>query len=318
MSRGLASLAVLAAAGAAPLLGQGNGSTAAALLELPASARQMAFQGAYAAVVGDEGSVFVNPAGLAPIRRTALGLSYERGVFGANVSSGALALRVGRFDLGLGVIYMDYGGDSVIVPDPAFGGDRGMATGDLITAYSGLAVGALAYRRGMISVGGSVKYLREQIGNGVAPWAANGVTGDVGLAIAVFDIMALGFVVQNVGGSLRASDGTSMDMPRTTRLGYTLNFIDPQGTMRLMTTVDWVHPPGGDSYAAFGFEGGLVTGGVGLVGRAGLAAGRRPGDRRPYSFGAGIQVRSVRVDYAWQGYDALGASSHRFGLRWNP
>ena len=52
---------------AAPLAAQGNGTTAGALLELPASARQMAFQGAYAAVVGDEGSVFVNPAGMAPV-----------------------------------------------------------------------------------------------------------------------------------------------------------------------------------------------------------------------------------------------------------
>jgi len=306
------------AALAAPLAAQGNGATAGVLLELPGSSRQMAFQGAYAAVVGDEGSIFVNPAGMAPIHRTAMGVTYERSAFGTRLSSGAAALRVGRFDAGLGVMYLDFGGDSVIVPDPAFGGDRGLATGQVITAYNALAVGALAYRRGMISLGGSVKYLREQIGSGSSPYAAHGVTGDLGLAIAVFDIMAIGAVVQNVGGSLSNSTGTRVPMPRTTRLGFTINFIDPQGTARFMTTVDWVNPPGGDSYAAFGFEGGIVAGGVGLVGRAGIAAGRAPGDRQPFSFGGGIVVKSVRLDYAWQGYETLGQGSHRFGLRWVP
>ena len=304
----------------APLEAQGNGTTAGALLELPATARQMAFQGAYSAVVGDEGSVFANPAGMAPVRRGALGLSYERGLFGTGLSSGAGVIRVGRFNLGLGVMYLDFGGDSVVVPDPAFGGDRGMTTGEMITAYNALAVGSVAWRRGMLSVGANVKYLREHIGSGTGgSWSANALTGDLGLAIAVFDIMAIGFVMQNLAGSLTASDSTLYDLPRTARLGYTLNFVDPQGTARFMATVDWVHPPGGDSYAAFGFEGGIVTGDVGLVGRAGVAAGRIPGDRRPYSLGAGIVVkRNLHVDYAWQSYDQLTADAHRFGVRWIP
>lgn len=286
---------------------------------MPATSRQMAFQGAYSAVVGDEGSIFVNPAGLAPIRRGLVALSYERGLFGTSLSTGSGVLRVGRLHVALGIIYMDFGGDSVIVPDPAFGGDRGLATGELITAYNALAVGAVAYRRGMLSAGASVKYLREQIGSsGASPYAANALTGDVGLAIAVFDIMAIGFTMQNLTGHLTASDGTRAALPRTTRLGYTLNFIDPQGTMRLLTTVDWVHPPGDDSYAAFGFEGGVVTRGVGLIGRAGLAAGRRPGDHKPFSLGAGLVVRSVHVDYAWQSYDQLGVGAHRFDVRWIP
>ena len=136
------------------------------LLELPATPRQVAFQGAYSAVVGDEGSIFVNPAGMAPIHRLVVGISHERGLFGTTLSTGAMALRVGRFDVGLGVMYLDLGGDSVVVPDPAFGGDRGMTTGGVIGAYNGLAVGALAYRRGMISIGASVKYLHESVSDG--------------------------------------------------------------------------------------------------------------------------------------------------------
>lgn len=302
-----------------PLLAQGNGSTSGVLLEMPATSRQMAFQGAYTAVVGDEGSVFVNPAGMAPIKRTAVGLSYERGPFGTTLTTGSGVLRIGRFDFGIGLMYMDFGGDSVVVPDPAFGGDRGLATGQLTTAYNALAVGAVAYRRGMLSIGGSAKYLREEIGagGGPAPYAANAVTGDVGLAIAVFDIMALGFTLQNVAGNLKSNDSSSYDLPRTMRFGYSLSIIDPQGTARLMATVDWVHPPGGDSYGAFGFEGGVVSQGVGIVGRAGVTAGRAQGDRKGFSLGAGLLLHSLRLDYAWQGYDVLGAS-HRFDVRWIP
>jgi hypothetical protein len=295
---------------------QANGSTAVALLELPATPRQAAFQGAYVAVVGDAGSIFVNPAGLAPIRRVSFGMSYERNPLGTALSTAAVALRVGRLDLGIGVMYLDLGGDSVIVPDPAFGGDRGIATGEIISAYDALAVGAIAYRRGMISLGGSVKYLQESIGGGPAT-SSSGVTGDVGGAIALFDIMAIGFSLQNVAGSLSSGGGGApTKLPRTARVGMTLNIVDPQGSPRLMTTAEWIGPPGGDSYWAFGLEGGVVSSGVGLLGRAGMSAGRAPSDRRPYSLGAAIVVRNLRFEYAWQGFDALGVGAHRFGIRW--
>jgi hypothetical protein len=300
----------------APLLAQG-GETAGLLLGIPATARAVGLGGAYAAVVGDEGSVFVNPAGLAPIRRLAVGASWERPVVGASLTSGAAALRVGRFDLGLGLLYLDFGTDSVFVPDPLSGGDVGTATGETVTAFHALAVGAVAYRRGMLSVGGSVKYLREYIGAGdSSAYSASGVGGDVGFAIAVFDIAALGAVVQNLGGDLRTSTGTPAPLPRTTRLGFTLNFIDPQGTLRLMATTDWVSPRSGESYWAFGFEGGAASGGMGLVGRVGLAAGREASDRSNVTWGGGVQVRGLRLDYAFQAFEALGEGAHRFGVRW--
>src|SRR5205823_3743628 len=98
-------------------------------------------------------------------------------------------------------------------------------------------------------------------------------------------------------------------------LGITLNIVDPQGTSRLLMTTDWIAPPGGDSWWAFGFEGGVVSRGVGLLGRAGLAAGRAPSDRQPYSLGAELVVRSFHLEYAWQAFHSLGAA-HRFGIRW--
>ncbi len=262
-------------------------------------------------MVGDAGSVFVNPAGLAPIHRVSFGVSYERNPLGTTLSSAAAALRIGHFDLGVGAMYLDLGGDSEIVPDPAFGGDRGLATGQTISAYDALAVGAIAYRFGMFSVGGSGKFVQQSLGGGST--TSSGFTGDVGVAMALFDIMAFGYSIQNVAGSISGSG--SGPLPRTTRLGATINIVDPQGTERLMVTADRIAPPGRDSYWTLGFEGGVVSRGVGFLGRAGIAAGRAPGDQRPFSVGAEIRLRTLRLEYAWQGFDALGAGAHRFGLR---
>jgi hypothetical protein len=167
----------------------------------------------------------------------------------------------------------------------------------------------------MISIGGSVKYLRESIGGGATPYGSSGLTGDVGIAIALFDIMALGYTVQNVAGHL-TSAGVPVRLPRTSRFGIALNIVDPQGVPRLLVTTDLVSPPGGDGYWAFGFEGGVVRHGVGLLGRVGLVAGRAASDRRPLSAGAELLVHNVRLEYAWQGFDLLASSSHRFGIRW--
>src|SRR2546430_10807806 len=55
--------------------------------------------------------------------------------------------------------------------------------------------------------------------------------GDAGLAIAVFDLMALGVSVQNIGGDFGPAAG-GVHLPRRTRAGFTLNYVDPQGTLR--------------------------------------------------------------------------------------
>lgn len=316
MRFGAAALAALTAA--APLGAQGTGLTGAIVLEVPPTARTLGLGGAYAAVVGDAGSVFGNPAGMAPIRHVAVEGSWERALLGTTFTSGAAAWRVGKFSFGAGAALLDFSGDSVFTPDP-LNPDQGVATGATIVAYQALFAGAAAYRRGMISIGGSVKVLREHIGYGApSGWSAHGAAGDVGIAIAVFDIMAFGAVVQNMAGTIRTTDQGRMKFPRTTRVGYTLNFIDPQGTARFMTTMDFVSPPGGDRYWAFGFEGGAATAGIGATGRLGMALGRGASDRRGFAYGGTLQVRGVKLDWSYQPYDNIGGASHRFGARWTP
>ncbi len=319
--RGLAALALLAALAPAPLVAQATGTTAGALLDIPATARILGMGGAYTAVLGDEGSVFANPAGLAPVRRFALGTSYQRYLFDAYLASGAAAFRVGDFDVAGGVQLLNFGQDTVYRPDPAYGGQRGIAdpAGAMVGAYDAVATGTVAYRSGMLSIGANVKYLKERISiPDTALYDATGMAYDVGAAAALFDIAAVGVVVQNLGPALTTSTGTAAPLPRTVRAGVSLNIVDPEGVPRLLVAVDWVSPRASGAYWNIGLEGGVVSGGVGLLGRAGVSAGRPASGRSDVVFGGSIVYHALRLDYGYEGFSALGAATHRFGLSWVP
>jgi len=317
----LAGLALAAGGAARAARAQATGSTAGTLLAIPATTRALGFDGAYAGVVGDAGSVFVNPAGLAAIRSVALETSYQRYVLDSYLVSADGAVRVGRFDLGLGLNLMNYGSDTVYRPDPAYGGDRGIAdpNGATAGAYSFEAVGSAVYRFGMFSVGASAKYLGDHLSiPDTTLYSASGVAFDAGAALAFFDIAALGVTVQNLGGDLSTSTGTKAPLPRTVRAGFSLNIVDPEGTPRLLVVGDFVAPRAARDYWVFGVEGGIVTDGVGVLGRLGVATGQAPTDQRSLVFGGTIVFHSVQLDYGYEGFNALGGGTSRIGLRWAP
>ena len=277
---------------------------------LPGSTRSAALGGAGAALVGDAGAMFANPAGIATIRHLSLEGSYEPYLAGSALSTAALALRVGRWTWGVGAQTLDYGSEPEIVPDPATGGRQGMPTGASFHPYEALATTSFVYRRGFAAIGVTGKYDRQQIGAEVSDaWA-----GDVGLAIAVFDIMAVGVSVQNLGGDL----GNGALLARRTRAGLTLNYTDPQGTYRLLTTLEGQWTRDRSVVLVQGVEGGMVTGGVGLVGRVGYATRPSVTAASRFTFGGGVVLGRLAMDYAFQAYDALGGGTHRVGLRWTP
>ena len=62
----------------------------------------------------------------------------------------------------------------------------------------------------------------------------------------------------------------------------------------------------------------MASGGVGLLGRAGIATGQAPSDRKSLSIGGGLVFHNLRLDYAYQGFGTLGTATQRFGLMWLP
>ena len=288
-------------------LAQTQGSVAAVL---PGSTRAAALGGAGVALVGDAGSLFANPAGIATVRRLALEGSFERYVADVSYTAAAVAGRAGPFNWGFGAQALDYGSEAEIVPDPATGGRRGIATGGSFHPVDALGVGTLVYRFRLLALGVSGKYARQDFGSAASDaWAA-----DVGLAVAMFDIAAIGFAVQNLGGVL---DGGA-ELPQRTRLGMTLNYTDPQGTLRLLTTLEGQWETERAAALALGLEGGVVTGGVGLVGRLGYVTPGALSDASRWTVGAGLVLGGIAVDYAFRPWETLGAGTHRLGVRWRP
>src|SRR6266516_4178982 len=256
------------------------------LAVLPGSARAAGMGG------GGAGAIFANPAALATIHHLAVEGSYESFPSGSTLSIGALALRVNRFTWGAGAA----------------------AFGPSYTSADLLGVSTLVFRTGLGAPGATAKYARETVGGArVDPWA-----GDVGLAIAVFDLMALGVSVQNIGGDFGPAAG-GLHLPRRTRAGFTLNYVDPQGTLRLLTTLEgqWPAAGGGSAFLVLGLESGVVTRGMWVLGRIGYVGHSTATTASPFTAGASVELGRLHLDYAYRADDALGAR-HRMGVRWMP
>jgi len=267
----------------------------AAVLTTPASVRFAGFNGAGAALVGHAANVFTNPAGLATIRHIAVESAYQTGPDESFLVSSAVAWRVRQFDLGVGVRYRDLGRAG----DPSLGEQT-----------EGLGVGTAVYRFGMIALGASVKGVRQRAGD----VSESGVSGDLGAVIAIFDIMAFGFAVQNIGGNWDSN--SPVFMPRLTRFGFTMNYVDPQGTFRLLSMLEWQWPDGLASRFVLGGEAGVVLGQFGVVGR--LAYGSRPdllSTLPQVTYGVTLEMRWVDFDFATETNDRQDFITRRFGLR---
>jgi hypothetical protein len=250
--------------------------------------RGAGLNGAGVALVGDAGSIFANPAGIATVRHIALEGEYHTSEPGTRLYTGAFAWRLRQFDFGAGVRYLD---------EP--GTDRDL-----------LGVGTLIYRFGMIAFGGSGKVLRARRDGS----ETQGASADLGLAIAVFDIMALGFAMQNVGGNW--DDASLLAMPGLTRVGFTMNYVDPQETFRLLSTVEFQWAEGRGVRTVLGFEGGIVvSNAVGVIGRAGY--GSRPGGllQPRLTYGVTLALTRASFDYTFEpGIEGV-SSVQRVGMR---
>ena len=142
----------------------------------------------------------------------------------------------------------------------------------------------------------------------------------MGVAIAVFDLMAFGASVQNLGGDL----GGGASLTRRTRAGLTMNYVDPQGAYRLLTTLEGQWPAGGAAaFLIVGVEGGVVTRGTGIVGRVGYAGHSVSTDASPFSYGAGHWFEAplaFLLDHANQARRSAlfeGRERHYYEIDWN-
>ncbi len=125
--------------------------------------------------------------------------------------------------------------------------------------------------------------------------------------------MALAFAVQNIGGNWR--DASSLAMPGLSRLGFTMHYVDPQESFRLMSTVEVQWPDGESARLVVGGEAGVVLHGVGVVGRAGYGGRSGSQSSTRFTYGGTVQVGGLKLDYAYRSTDLLDRPAHYFGTR---
>lgn len=287
-----AAFLALLAGSVAPALRAQAGRPYPVVLVLPASVRFAGLGGAGVPVIGDAGSVFVNPAGLAAVPHLSVEGAYDRYAGTATQSMAAVAFRAGQFDLGAGVHHVTFG-------------DTAATRDNLVYAGTGV------YRFGLIALGGSVKYVSV---TDSAHQTSSAVTGDLGTTIAFFDILALAVSVQNIGQHVLANGG--LDLPTTTHAGVTFNFVDPQGTFRLRGVLESVWSERESRRTVIGAEAGVSLGGMTLTARAGFGAQPAGSGASEQSFGASIGLRRIKLDWAYQRRTVLGSDVERIGFRW--
>ncbi|UCD23479.1 MAG: hypothetical protein JSW51_10570 [Gemmatimonadota bacterium] len=267
----------------------------------PVSVRSAGLNGAAAALVGDAGAVFSNPAALATIRHISLEGAYRGVPSSGMILNGALAWRIRQFHLAFGGAHLDHGTDPTYYPTP------GIPEGSNVRER--LGTGSLVYRFGMLAFGGTVRYVRFSVDDqDERAWS-----GDAGVAIAVFDILAFGFSIQNIGGNWK--EESLLTMPRLTRFGFTMNYVDPQESFRLLSTIEFQWPEGYSSRFVGGVEAGIVLRGVGVIGRGAYGSQPSGTEQSKFTAGGSLVLSRFALDYAYQPEDNRGNKAHRVGMR---
>jgi hypothetical protein len=302
--------AVLAAHAPSTSYAQG-GRTAAIVLELPASARALALGGAYVAAGADDAALFYNPSQLATLEGRAASMSVQPYIEGSTLGAASAAFQLGPGTVGVGVQVLSYGSVDEYVCDDSTGCERGDPTGRTVSANDVAASVGYGMTWRMVRLGAAAKYVRQSLAD-----ASGGTPAlDVGAAIDVWRGATVGVSVQNVGPDLKTG-GSSAPLPRFVRIGASLPWRGI-GPFDVLGTLEVAQHREGDLLPLGGAE---VTwtsaNGLAFSARLGALAQSEGAATSRISFGGGVRARHFALDYAYQSFDALALTTHRFGLRW--
>ncbi|MGZ8412411.1 MAG: hypothetical protein ACXW61_09870 [Gemmatirosa sp.] len=301
----------------APAAAQEGGRHAALVLALPAAPRAAGLAEAVTAVGGDETALFYSPAQLATVRRPGASASVERFLATTTLGAAVGAARVAGGTAAVGVRSLAYPDAPEMREYEPTG--RTLTGGELaVTAGWARAVGS-------VRVGAAATLVRQRVAEasgqalagdvGVA-WTAPVAASDAGAATRALAGVTVAGALQHVGGALSLL-GRGSPLPRRARVGVARP-IALSPALRLLASADVVQQDGEAVRPAAGAELRWQRGRLALDARAGLRRRLQADEALPArTVGAGLGFRAVALDYAYQGYAALGAT-HRLGVRWAP
>jgi hypothetical protein len=315
---------------AAPLAAQQKlAQTGMKFLNVGADARAAALADAFTAAEGNVSQVFYNPAGMSRLDSTAsvtIGAAQWIGDIKHLFAGAAWSPAGGQYGvIGVMVQTVDYGTlQGTVRADNAKGF---LETGDF--KPGGIALG-LAYARALsdkFSVGGCMKYVRQDLGQAAIAFASDGslVMDDNISSLYAFDFgityrtgfksLVLGIVVRNFSREIQfKSEG--FQPPLTFRIGVAMDLADlvllDQKQHALRLVLDAEHPRDYPEQLKVGLEY-TFTDLVSL--RLGYAG---PADEHGMSYGVGVRKGlegvNIGVDYAYTPFGILG-NVHRFSFQ---
>jgi len=301
-------------------------------LSVGVSAREAALADAFTASYGKSASMFHNPAGMGALEGIAdVSLGSVNWIADIKQLYSSVAVKVGDVGVfGLSFQYADYGHiEATVLANNTQGY---LDIGEL--KPSAFAVG-FGYARSLtdkFSVGGTVKYVRQDLGNGITNASYTGTAGSVSgvnalaenknaVDVFAFDFgllyqtgfrsLTLGMAVRNFAREVKYQK-ESFQLPLAFRLGASMNMFDLLGFERekqsLLLTVDAEHPRDFPEQMKVGLEYlfmNTVAARIGYVG---------PADEHNLSYGVGVQYKLLAVDYAYTPFGIFD-NVQRFSVR---
>ncbi|MDX1641500.1 MAG: PorV/PorQ family protein [Balneolaceae bacterium] len=285
-------------------------------LNIGASSRMLSLSEATTAANVGPSSIYSNPSLLALQDRTSLDVSYTLWI--ANVNNQFAALNFVRNDRAFAFGVYSSGSSGFEARDRP-----GPSAGEFSIRYLSLS-GAIAQKLGPFSIGVTGQYLREE----VFQFRASGYAFNAGLTGSFMDDKIRAAVALKNLGSMDSLDEESTALPSSFSTGISASLVQfstpgvNQLPILLSVIADWSQPiednPSSDFIDNNEDEGYLsIAMDVNVGDLLFVQSGYRWGPtERPVSFGLGLAIESVRVNYALVPFSTGFGTVHSFGVQY--
>jgi hypothetical protein len=267
--------------------GQDFGTTAFSLLRVGYGARPAALGDAYVALSNDGSGIWWNPAGVAWLDHSEAFLSHHNWFAGIRDEIAGIAYGFNGWGCGTSVVYS--GTDHI----ETWSNDNFPVAPEVEGASAIIHVVCASQWREKIAYGLAVKCFYDKLVDVMSLGAAV----DIGMQCRITDRICIGGVVQNVGKDM-VYESMSFPLPLTSRIGGCVEVLP--GWWNLLMDMEW---------RRYGFidlhVGSELTYKIGAL-RCGYRSGPQDTELGCFTFGAGVQVESILIDFAYVPYGDLG------------
>lgn len=181
------------------------GTTAANFLTIPVGPKASGMGGAYVAVANDVTALYWNPGSISRLPRSEFGVAHSEWLVGTKYNWIGLAFNLDENNaVGVSINQLDYGEEEITTPTQPNGTGENWKANDMSFAVT--------YSRNLtdrFSIGGSIKYIRQQIWNE----SASAFALDIGLLFHTqLEGLRIGMNISNFGTEMKL-DGKDLLQP---------------------------------------------------------------------------------------------------------